>query len=83
MGKKSKWKKFRPTSNQELEDLLLKERKLQAIWYEKMSGAKPWLAGQKESMCLIMENLYREIDSKIKEMAVEALVSDETLGSSQ
>ena len=65
MSKKSKWRKFRPESNEVLEELLYRERILMAEWYELMSGQVLWSDGERQSMAKEQEAIALTIDHLI------------------
>jgi len=60
--KKSKWKKFRPDSNEALEAALLDERKLTARWYQRISGTVAWEPGERERLYALMESQADIVD---------------------
>ena len=69
--KKPVWKKLRPNSNEELENLLKIERQMTAFWYQRMSGSVAWAPGEKERhmerMRIQAGEVYAEIFANLPE----------------
>jgi len=59
--KQPKWKKFRPDSTQEIEDLLSAEKRLTGYWYQRMSGQVAWMPGEKDTLMRRMDELSIQI----------------------
>lgn len=75
MSKRSKWKRFRPGSNDELESALLEDRKLTARWYERISGQIHWGPGERGRLNASMEAQAKTVNSLIQQQAAEQFVS--------
>jgi len=69
MGKKS-WKRFRPNSNPELEQLLNDERVLTHTWYRRMSGED-----KGERICIFAAAM-EQVASRINQLLTEKAVND-------
>lgn len=71
MGKRSKWKKMRPESNQELEYCLLAEKKLTAKWYDRISGKVPCKPREREALSIHMDEMAAKVNALIAANTVE------------
>lgn len=63
-----------PTED-DVESLLQEQKKLTAIWYEKMSGQRPWIDGEKASMELRFERQNADIKRLQGSLAAQQFAS--------
>jgi hypothetical protein len=66
MGHRDAWRKFRPNSNQELEDALMVERMLTQKWYQRMSGKFSWGPGERDLLNSAMDIQAQEINGMMR-----------------
>lgn len=55
---------------EKLNRLMIEERDLQAKWYERISGAKPFLAGEKDRLDRQWNQVVSQVDKLQGELAI-------------